>query len=122
MSELIEEIKAQEASNQNSKEMASDLTSKLLDRNGFRSGRVSLSLNVSLRWSHSLKSHNKSSRPSIPFQDQCLLMDAYPLDWESLWAFIPILCASVGICITLHVVAVFIIYNRNGLKEQCSVI
>ena len=47
------------------------------------------------------------------------MMDAYPLDWESLWAFIPILCASVGICITLHVVAVFIIYNRNGLKEQC---
>ena len=45
-------------------------------------------------------------------QDQCLLMDAYPLDWESLWAFVPIVCASVGICITLDVVAVFIIYNR----------
>ena len=39
-------------------------------------------------------------------------MDAYPLDWESLWAFIPIVCASIGICITLDVVAVFIIYNR----------
>ena len=49
-----------------------------------------------------------------PFQDQCLLMDAYPLDWESLWAFIPIVCASIGICITLDVVAVFIIYNRYG--------
>ena len=48
-------------------------------------------------------------------QDQCLLMDAYPLDWESLWAFVPIVCASVGICITLDVVAVFIIYNRYPL-------
>ena len=60
-----------------------------------------------------------STLPSIQFllvpQDQCLLMDAYPLDWESLWAFVPIVCASVGICITLDVVAVFIIYNRYPL-------
>ena len=48
-------------------------------------------------------------------------MDAYPLDWESLWAFIPIVCASIGICITLDVVAVFIIYNRYA-SGSCSLV
>ena len=47
-------------------------------------------------------------------------MDAYPLDWESLWAFIPIVCASIGICITLDVVAVFIIYNKYVSTAFCK--
>ena len=29
-------------------------------------------------------------------KDQCLLMDAEPLDWESAWVFFPVLFSSVG--------------------------
>ncbi len=43
------------------------------------------------------------------------MMDAYPLDWESPWVFFPIVLASIGICVTLDVVFVFIFYNRTSI-------
>jgi hypothetical protein len=49
---------------------------------------------------------------SLLIQDQCLLMDAYPLDWESPWVFFPVVVSSIGICVTVDVFAVFILYNR----------
>ena len=48
-------------------------------------------------------------------KDQCLLMDADPLDWNSPWVFFPIALSTAGICVTLDVVFVFIFYNRTSI-------
>lgn len=48
-------------------------------------------------------------------KDQCLLLDAKPLEWSSPWAYLPLGFASLGIFLTLLVVLVFILYNRTSI-------
>ena len=48
-------------------------------------------------------------------KDQCLLLDAEPLDWNSPWCFVPLVLAGAGIVFTLNVVLVFILFNRTSI-------
>ncbi|TRY70320.1 hypothetical protein TCAL_08251 [Tigriopus californicus] len=48
-------------------------------------------------------------------KNQCLRLDAEALEGQSPWVFFPLVFSSVGMVMTLEVVAVFIYYNRTSI-------
>lgn len=61
------------------------------------------------------------------FKDMCIKIEPDTISWLNPWAFFPLLLSTVGIIITLEVVAVFIAYNKTSVimasgRELCYVL